>query len=248
MYERIANILRNSKNTVVLTGAGVSTNSGLKDYRSEIDNDIYKGIKLSELCNIEQDKNDKNFISYYRDICNKVQSNKPNKAHDILEDWKSKRRINIILTQNIDGYHGKKNVLELHGNLDEFYCSDCKKRFSWKYYQNTNKCNNIDFKIDKGYISCKGILRPNTILFGEFPRHVKEALFHMYSSDVILIVGTSLSVSPVNLLPVMAKDRGAILIAINRNPITSIEKHIDYYIYGEDIVDVLSKINDYLIC
>lgn len=246
MHKEIAELLKKSAKTVVLTGAGVSTNSGLKDYRSSIDNDKYKGTKLSELCNINNKMDEVSFISYYRAISKEIKSKQPNEAHTIIESWKNKGIINNILTQNIDGYHGKDNVIELHGNLDTFYCKQCGKKYSWKYYQNTHKCNKMDFTLEKGYITCNGILRPNTVLFGEYPRHIEKSLYHIYSSDVMLILGTSLSVSPVNLLPLMGKKIGITLIAINKTPIQSIGEYIDYAIYGEDIIDELAKIDIYI--
>ena len=94
------------------------------------------------------------------------------------------------------------------------------------------------------YTKCNGTLRPNIVLYGESPNHLELALFNIYKSDIVLIIGTEMSISPINKLPVMAKEVGAKLIAINKEPIESISNYIDYYIYGEDVIDVLEKLNN----
>ena len=113
MYEIIANLLNKSKKTVIITGNGI--NIGLSNIENirKIDNQTYNEVLK---------KDDNKFIKYYRDMFKTISLNKPNKAHNIIEKWKNKNIIDLIITQNIDGYHGVKNVIELHGNIDNFYC------------------------------------------------------------------------------------------------------------------------------
>ena len=97
MYEIIANLLKESKKTTVITGDGISIDSQKIDYKTSVDNQVYNGINLSKLCNKDFDKSDNNFISYYRNICKQISLNKPNKAHHIIEEWKNKKIILLIL-------------------------------------------------------------------------------------------------------------------------------------------------------
>ena len=247
MYEIIANLLKESKKTTVITGDGISIDSQKIDYKTSVDNQVYNGINLSKLCNKDFDKSDNNFISYYRNICKQISLNKPNKAHHIIEEWKNKKIRDLVITQNIDGYHGIKNVIELHGNINNFYCTNCKKKFNSKYYQKSHKCNNGHDNFEKEYTKCNGTLRPNIVLSGEIPKYLELALFNMYKSDIVLIIGTEMSISPINKLPVMAKEKGAKLVAINKEPIESIANYINYSIYGEDIIDVLEKLNNLIL-
>ena len=244
MYEIIANLIKESKKTTVITGDGISVGLQTINHKRKVDNQIYNGIHLTKLCNKDFDKSDNDFISYYRDICKQISLNKPNRAHYIIEEWKNKKIIDLVITQNIDGYHGIKNVIELYGNINNFYCTNCKKKFNSKYYQKSYKCNNGKDNFKNKYTKCNGTLRPNIVLYGESPNHLELALFNIYKSDIVLIIGTETSISPINKLPVMAKEVGAKLIAINKEPIESISNYIDYYIYGEDVIDVLEKLNN----
>jgi len=231
MYEIIANLLKESKKTIIITGNGINI-----DFK-----DIENIKKFDNQRNDENLKDDDKFINYYRDILKQISLNKPNKAHDIIEKWKNKNIIDLIITQNIDGYHGIKNVIELHGNIDNFYCVDCKKKFDSKYYQKSYKCNNVNNDINT---RCNGILRPNIVLNGETPKHLELALFNIYKSDIVLIVGNEMDSLPINKLSVIAKESGSKLIAINKEPIESISSYIDYFIYEEDIIKSLEILDD----
>ena len=110
-------------------------------------------------------------------------------------------------------------MIELHGNINNFYCTNCKKKFNSKYYQKSHKCNNGHDNFEKKYTKCNGTLRPNIVLSGEIPKYLELALFNMYKSDIVLIIGTEMSISPINKLPVMAREKGAKLVAINKEPI-----------------------------
>lgn len=232
MYEIIANLLKKSKKTIIITGNGINIDLQNIENKINIDKKTYdESLK----------KDDNKFINYYRDILKQISINKPNKAHDIIEKWKNKNIIDLIITQNIDGYHGIKNVIEIHGNIDNFYCVDCKKKFNSKYYQKSHKCNNVNDDINT---KCGGVLRPNIVLNGETPKHLELALFNIYKSDIVLIIGNEMDSSPINKLSVIAKESGAKLIAINKEPIESISSYIDYFIYEEDIIKSLETLDD----
>ena len=91
MYEIIANLIKESKKTTVITGDGISVGLQTINHKRKVDNQIYNGIHLTKLCSKDFDKSDNDFISYYRDMCKQISLNKPNRAHNIIEEWKNKK-------------------------------------------------------------------------------------------------------------------------------------------------------------
>lgn len=247
MYKKIADLLKESKKTTVLTGNGISIDPHMINDKYKVDSKKYNDVNLINLCNKDLNKSDRDFISYYRKISRQIELNKPSKIHEIINEWQDRKIIDLIITQNIDGYHGIKNVIELYGNINKFYCLECNKAFNGEYYQLSHKCDNKNDYTKSEYTKCNGTLRPDIVLVGENPKNLELALFNMYKSDIILLLGTDMNTSPVNKLPIIAKEIGAKLIAINKSPIESISKHIDYFIYGEEIIDVLEKINKLIV-
>ncbi|MFP3260141.1 MAG: Sir2 family NAD-dependent protein deacetylase, partial [Sulfolobus sp.] len=121
--------------------------------------------------------------------------------------------IKAVITQNIDGLHqmaGSKNVIELHGTMRRCYCTNCFNEY---------KSEEILERIDKGEnppkCSCGGIIRPDVVLFGEPVYRIHEALEIARESDLVLVVGSSLSVYPANLIPLTVKEYGGRVIIIN---------------------------------
>ncbi len=243
--KQIAKVMSNANRIVVLTGAGMSTASGVPCYREGDHTNTFNGKTIDEISNVDANYQDKDFIEYYRNMLDSVNKGKPNRGHDILRKWYEEGIISKVLTQNIDGYHGSKGVIELHGNIHKYYCTVCGKRVREEYYTNvSHKCNSMDFSFAEGYTQCNGVIRPEVTLFGENPMNLDAAMLEIYLADLVIVLGTSLKVSPVNLLPAMAKKNGSIVVVINRDPITSLpEEYIDYAIYGEDLVPTLQDID-----
>lgn len=248
--KQIAKVMSKHERIVILTGAGMSAASGVPVYREGDVCKSWHGKKHEDIFNADISKRDVNFILYTREFQETVAKGSPNKGHDIISSWISNGIVSKVLTQNVDGYHGRKGVIELHGNIHQMYCDTCGKKVNYKYYDKTHKCNAIEFSFDKGgYTNCKGVIRPDVVLFGEDPRHLDAAMMQIYMADLVMVLGTSLSVSPVNLLPAMAKKNGSTVVVINKDPITSLpEEYIDYCIYGEDLVPTLQDIDYQLQC
>ncbi len=210
--EQVAEAILNSKCTVALTGAGISTPSGIRDFRGP--QGIWKTINPEKF-----------EINYFIDNPDEVwnlfinsfalgEEVKPNDAHRALAELEKINLLCGVITQNIDGLHqkaGSVNVIELHGNLERAVCTRCRKNYPLK-----DVIKNFTGK-SSVCPSCGGLLKPDIIFFGEpLDQDVlTKAIELAKASDIFLAIGTSLSVSPANQLPLYAKLKGAKLIIIN---------------------------------
>ena len=209
IYNEAAKTIANSKNCIALSGAGISAESGIPTFRSkgglwnDYDPTIYASIETfmkdpSKYWSIRSD-----FIRNYNDYI-------PNEGHNTLARLEASGILKCIITQNIDGLHkkaGSKNILEIHGSLRESFCMECGKEYI---------APNIPAG-DTPVCKCGGVLKPNTVLFGEqLPERVLEkAQIQAQSCDVMLLIGTSTVVYPAAYLPVLAKRNGAKIIEVN---------------------------------
>ena len=190
--EILKSLVDDSEDIVFFGGAGVSTESGIRDFRS-IDglyNEINKyppEIMLSHSFFIS---NTKDFYTFYKEkMINK--EIKPNQAHFVLAELEKAKKLTAIITQNIDGLHqmaGSKNVLELHGSVYRNYCMDCKKFYGVEI-------------LDIGDIpicKCGGIIRPDVVLYEESLNYdmLTQAVNYISQADVFIVGGTSLLVYP----------------------------------------------------
>jgi len=208
---KIIEMLLTSVNAIAFTGAGISTASGIPDFRGP--NGLWKKYS-PELASIEYFKKDpKGFWEFYSLRMRGLFTAKPNPAHYALAKLEKLGLIKAVITQNIDGLHqmaGSKNVIELHGTMRRCYCTNCFKGY---------KSEEILERIDKGEnppkCSCGGIIRPDVVLFGETVYRIHEALEIARESDLVLVVGSSLSVYPANLIPLTVKEYGGRVIIIN---------------------------------
>ena len=185
--EKLAEIIKNSKHLVFFTGAGVSTESGLKSFRGKdgLYSSLYKGKYRPEEV-LSSDffcSHRKIFIEYVEEELN-INGIKPNKGHLALAELERRGILKAVITQNIDDLHqmaGNKNVLELHGSLKRWYCLSC------------GKTSNKNFSCD-----CGGIVRPDVTLYGENLNQdvVNEAIYQIEQADTLIVAGTSLTVYP----------------------------------------------------
>jgi len=208
MFKRIESILRNSKKIVFVTGAGISQESGIPTFRGK--DGLWRNYDAMKLATIEEFyQNPKLVWEWYNERRHNILNSQPNLGHKAIAELEKFVEV-IVLTQNIDGLHqkaGSSKVLELHGSIIKIKCSVCDFKSD----------NFFDFSTIPPLCKCGNILRPDVVWFGEeLPQLVwKNALFHASSCDVMFIVGTSLVVSPANLLPVYAKQNNSILVEIN---------------------------------
>ncbi|KRQ87211.1 NAD-dependent protein deacetylase [Caloramator mitchellensis] len=199
-------VIDNSEYIVFFGGAGTSTESGISDFRGDrgLYQKTYKGYNPEEILSLKFVlKNPQIFYDFINEkLC--CENAKPNAGHKYLVELENTGKLKAIITQNIDGLHqkaGSKNVIELHGNLREFYCMKCgreKDRF---------------FDCE-----CGGIVRPNIVLYGE-PLDVdivNRSISEVKKADCLIVSGTSLTVYPANSL--LEYFDGKYFIIINTSP------------------------------
>lgn len=209
--EKLQEIIYASDNIVFFGGAGVSTESGIPDFRSE--SGIFKSLEkygdtperlVSHSYYLEH--TDK-FFSYYKD-CLIFPEAKPNPAHYTLARLEKEGKLKVIITQNIDGLHqkaGSKNVLELHGSVYRNYCEICKKEY------------NLDFILESEGIphcTCGGIIKPDVVLYEEAldMNILNKSAQYIMSADTLIVGGTSLVVYPAAGLINYFKGKNLVLI------------------------------------
>ncbi len=215
----VADLIRNSKSCVCLTGAGISTESGIPDFRDP-ENGLWKKYQPEIYANIETFLKDP---TKFWDMAKKIAPNlfkaKPNKAHVALANLERMGLLKAIITQNVDGLHqraGSRMVLELHGNVFEFECVGCRGSYSYKRMLQKIKTEKV---LGPTCDACGLPLKPNVVLFGEnLPRGAwLESVSQSEKADVFLVCGSSLNVEPACLLPEIALKHGAKIIILNKD-------------------------------
>ncbi len=215
----LASMLTASRSTAVLTGAGVSTESGLPDFRSRTG--LWKQVDPIKAASIEAWEQDPvQFFRFYRQRLVRLSDARPNQAHHALAILQERGHLDSLITQNVDGLHqlaGSREVVEIHGNLREAVCLACDQVFGSQILLGSDgdpaapvpRCP-----------QCNCVLKPRVVLFGEsLPASAWAAAVEAASScELFVVVGTSLQVSPVNMLPFHAVHSGARLAIINLEP------------------------------
>ena len=220
---------------VVFSGAGVSTESGIKDFRSKdgLYNMKYKyppEYMLSYDCLHD---NTEDFYDFYRNNLNSLDY-LPNITHKYLKKLEDSGKLSSIITQNIDGLHtkaGSKKVLEIHGTVYKNYCVKCGKKYDKDYIFSSSgipKC------------SCGGIVRPDVTLYGEaLPKCFNDAIKEVESADMLLVLGTSLTVFPAsNLINYFS---GKYLVIINKDK-TQMD-NLANLVINDKLSNVFNKLN-----
>ena len=237
--------LDKSVKIVFLTGSGISKESGIPTFRGK--DGMWKKYDSSTLASIsaflENPKLVWEFYYYRQNLINKCH---PNAAHLAISQIQQEKKDTWILTQNVDNLHKRaksKNIIELHGNIFKTKCISCGFK--------SESINNITKGSDSSDIlprcnECKNILKPGVILFGEPLPSLEwnNAIEIVSNCDIMFIVGTSLNVSPANLLPSYAKENKTVLVEINPEQ-TWFSKSMDITLKGS-AVDILPKIYDLL--
>jgi NAD-dependent deacetylase len=239
-------LIKETSNGVVFTGAGISTPSGIPDFRTE-GSGLWTRYLPMEVASLSAFRhNPELFFSWLRPLASHMILAKPNPAHLAVAELQDKGYIKTVITQNIDGLHhraGSKNILEVHGTFNTLTCVSC--------YQQYDSERFIQPYIDKGFIPrcthCGSILKPDIILFEE-QLPVKTWMRAEEASkrcDLMLIAGTSLEVIPSAKLPLYAVENGAKLIIVNKTE-TYIDIRADVVVHG-DVANILPLIAQELI-
>ena len=235
-------LIYESETLVFFTGAGISTNSGIPDFRGP------KGIWKTSQPIYFQDfvsSEEKRIESWERKFSNELNINqaKPNQGHQKIAEIMKKKNLSHLITQNVDNLHqesgvNESQITELHGNATYAKCLDCQLRYdlaelkeSFLRTKEPPQCN-----------ECNGLIKTATISFGQ-PMPEKEMIIAQKKSiscDLFICIGTSLAVFPAADLPVLAKETGSKLVIINNEP-TQMD-HIADLVINRDISEVFSEI------
>ncbi len=233
-----ADLIHGSKNLIILTGAGMSTESGLKDFRSKdgLSSSTYEEYYPEEILSrgFFQAKPEL-FYQYLKEKLN-ISGFSPNRGHRILAEWEKQRTLTII-TQNIDSFHqkaGSKNVIEVHGTLAQCTCTKCgiEKSLSAVFHE--------------GHVCpCGGVFKPNIVLYDEEVTEISKAFQVAKEGDLLMVLGTSLKVYPAAGIPEIYGVSHKKAIVINRDE-TPYAHHPNVMEIHDSIGDVLYKINGVL--
>jgi NAD-dependent deacetylase len=216
--KRAAELLSSSRYAVALTGAGISTESGIPDFRSP--GGLWSRYDPSEFATLSSFLEDPS--KFYRAASEFLSAftAEPNEGHRALARLEEMGLLKAVITQNVDGLHqaaGSRKVVELHGNLRECRCLSCGKISPIEVL--------AEKLVQRGEIpplcgDCGGLLKPNVVFFGEpLPGEaLREAFEQVGRCDLLLVVGSSLAVSPANFLPPTAVEAGAELLIVNEEP------------------------------
>jgi NAD-dependent deacetylase len=223
----LLNKLKEAKVVSVLTGAGVSAESGVPTFRDP--GGIWEKFRPEQLANFEAFMSDPDFVwSWYQHRREIMRDVKPNIGHYALAEMENLFDEFNLITQNIDNLHhraGSKRVTELHGNIERNFCIKCRTFY-----------NELDVK-EKKVLNCEkcgGLVRPDVVWFGEMlpVKALEHAESSAANSDVFLTIGTSAEVYPAALMPLIAKRAGAYVAEININP-TVMSMDVDEVIQGK---------------
>lgn len=192
MVKELQMMIKEKQHIVFFGGAGVSTESGLKDFRGEEGLDKEKSLYTPEevLSSRFFHHNTQAFYAYYRKYL--LGEAMPNAAHFWLADMEQKGRIDGVITQNIDGLHqmaGSRNVVELHGSVMRNFCTRCHKAYT---------ADDVRNSCDVPVCSCGGVIKPDVVLYGESlkAKDIDRAVRLIDQADLLIVGGTSLSVYP----------------------------------------------------
>lgn len=233
--EKLQQMIDGSRRIVFFGGAGVSTESGIPDFRS-VDGLYHQKFDYPPETILSHSffiSHTAEFFDFYRQkmICLTA---RPNAAHRKLAELEAAGRLSAVVTQNIDGLHqmaGSKNVLELHGSVHRNYCQKCHKCYSAEEILNSTGIPRC---------SCGGLIKPDVVLYEEQldSRTIDESLQYISEADMLIIAGTSLTVYPAASL--IRYFRGSYLVLINRDP-TPMDNRTSLTIHGK-VGEVLGQI------
>jgi NAD-dependent deacetylase len=238
-----AGAVRDAESVVALTGAGVSTASGIPDFRSE--DGLWSEYDPMDFHISRFEADPEGFWTERVEMVEDLFGDdfQPNAAHEALAALEDAGHVDAVVTQNIDGLHqaaGSEEVVEVHGNGQRVACRDCSRRF---------EADGVYDRVRSGAVpprcpDCEGLLKPDVVLFGEqLPEH---ALFRAQSlaegADAFLVVGSSLTVEPAASFPRTAAETGATLCIVNLDR-TGLSDRAEYD-FRADVTDVLPALRD----
>ena len=216
--ERLAELIRGSRSTVALTGAGISVPSGIPDFRTPATG-LWAKVDPMEVAHIDVFERDPaRFWSYYRPRFQSLGDKRPNAAHEALAELERAGLLDAVITQNIDRLHGaagSREVVEVHGSIETASCRSCAASYG---------IDEVDSLFDGEGVaicpSCAGPVKPDVVLFGELLPEAAMARAQELAegAELLLCIGSSLAVYPVAGLPGVTLERGGRLAIVTKGP------------------------------
>lgn len=230
LIDEARRLLERAQHAVALTGAGISTPSGIPDFRSR-QSGLWQHVdpfQVASLYAFRQRPQD--FYDWIHPLAQTTLAAKPNAAHLALAQMEAQGTLRAVITQNIDMLHsraGSQNVIEIHGHLREMTCLDC-----FDIVPSEAILHDFLKSGEAPRCPCGGVYKPNVILFGEqLPvRALTRSKQEARECDLMLVAGSSLEVAPAGDLPILAQETGARLVIVNLEPT-----------YADDIADVVIR-------
>lgn len=235
--ERAIRALAEARRAVAVTGAGISVESGIPDFRSA--DGLWSRYPPDQFATIDAfyDDPDRVWVMWY-ELAETLGSVQPNPAHYALAQLEKAGRLAGVITQNIDALHhraGSVNVVEFHGRADAIVCPACGRRRAMELSHRAHGAPRCE---------CGGYMKPDVVLFGEIipPGPLAAAHALATSCDVMLVIGTSAQVYPAASLPWMARENGATIIECNTQPSAFTGNVTDIFLRGKagEILPVLA--------
>jgi NAD-dependent deacetylase len=214
----LAELIRGSRSTVALTGAGISVPSGIPDFRTP-ETGLWANVDPMEVAHIDVFERDPaRFWSYYRPRFQSLGDKRPNAAHEALAELERQGLIEGVITQNIDRLHGaagSRNVVEVHGSIETSSCRSCGAAYG---------LDEMDALFDADGVAwcaaCTGPVKPDVVLFGELlpEQAMAQAQGMAEAAELLICAGSSLAVYPVAGLPAVTLERGGKLAIVTKGP------------------------------
>jgi NAD-dependent deacetylase len=234
---RLSELIRGSKCTVALTGAGISVPSGIPDFRTPGEG-LWERVDPMEVAHIDAFRRDPaRFWSFYRPRFQMLGDKQPNRAHQALAELERRGLVEALITQNIDMLHvkaGSERVIEVHGSIRTSSCQGCHAEFA---------IERVEHLFDEHGVAlcayCSGPVKPDVVLFGELlpAGAMAEAEALAERADLMLCVGSSLEVYPVADLPSLTLRRGGSLAVITKGP-TPFDQDATVRMDGDVVADL----------
>jgi len=241
--QELVRLIKQAHYAVALTGAGVSTESGIPDFRSP-QSGLWTMVDPLKVASIEGFLNDPvSFYQFWKERFSRLTEAQPNITHLTLARMEDRGLLKAVITQNIDDLHrraGSKRVLEVHGNYTRGLCIECRRPY---------EIEALFAKVEEAGVprcdTCDGLLKPDVVLFGELlPPAFAESQAEIHRADLLLVLGSSLEVYPAADLVPQAKYSGARLALINRDP-THFDHLADLVIHS-DLGPVMHRLAELL--
>lgn len=220
-FEALVRLIENSKRMTVFTGAGVSTLSGIPDFRGKhgVYNDPWQGMDVEDIISLTFFRRQPDiFYKWAKDVWYRLEDYEPNIVHTTLAAMQRRGLLNSIYTQNIDMLHqraGSTNVFEVHGSPEHHHCTRCGAHYSY------SQIAPLVLKDELPVCTrCGGIIKPDIIFYEESLREdiLSRAFTDFSNTDLCLVLGSSLTVQPAASLPMLARRNGADIVIVNAQP------------------------------